>query len=120
MGLLDEFKSRNFSLYAQWLGVISIVLLIVLGVVSLASNPIFAIIGCDGFIARFENAYYRGAAYIIFSIVMFLSTLINKTILILPAVTLLFTFICYVIAGVKKQPHASTKILGGTGVDNVV
>ncbi|KAG1122706.1 hypothetical protein G6F42_011226 [Rhizopus arrhizus] len=88
MGFLDELKSRNFSLYAQWLGVISIALLIALGVVTLTSNPIFAIIGwviafilffvevplctkfCptsprfDSFIARFENAYFRGAVYI--------------------------------------------------------
>ncbi|GAN04794.1 Golgi apparatus membrane protein tvp18 [Mucor ambiguus] len=184
MGFLDELKSRNFSLYAQWLGVISIackdsyqvlpsmninqeflLVLIALGVVTLTSNPIFAIIGwviafilffvevplctkfCptsprfDSFIARFENAYFRGAVYIIFSVVMFLSTIINTTVLVVPAVTLLLTFISYgkfrsdavmhpheltqclgfiVIAALKKQPYASTKILGGTGVDNVV
>ncbi|GAA5796788.1 hypothetical protein EDC94DRAFT_618093 [Helicostylum pulchrum] len=89
MGIFDEFKSRNFSLYAQWLGVISIVLLIALGVISVGSNPIFAILGwviafilffveiplcvkfCptspkfDGFIARFENSYFRGAMYLV-------------------------------------------------------
>ncbi|KAI9475881.1 MAG: hypothetical protein EXX96DRAFT_574998 [Benjaminiella poitrasii] len=144
MGFLDEIKSRNFSLYAQWLGVVSIILLIALGVVCLTSNVIFAIVGwviafilffvevpfctkiCptsprfDAFIARFENAYFRGAVYIVFSIVMFLSTLIKTTLLVIPAVTLLLTFISYVIAAIKKQPYASTKILGGTGVDNVV
>jgi hypothetical protein len=76
---------------------------------------------------------------------MFLSTLVNTTVLVVPAVTLLLTFISYgkqffffffffldmdlfiyiyilylVIAAIKKQPYASTKILGGTGVDNVV
>ena len=73
------------------------------------------------------------------AIVMFLSTIINTTGLVGPAVTLLLTFICYgkallfrtnvctmltrfgtAIAGVKQQPHASSKMLGGTGVDNVV
>ncbi|KAI9343837.1 hypothetical protein BD770DRAFT_397951 [Pilaira anomala] len=144
MGILEEFKSRNFSLYAQWLGVVSLALLIALGVITLGSNPIFAIIGwiiafilffvevplctkfCptspnfDGFIARFENSYFRGIMYLVFSVVMFLSTLIKTTSLVAPAVTLLLTFICYGIAGFKNQPHASTKILGGTGVDNVV
>ncbi|KAI8635969.1 hypothetical protein BD408DRAFT_426895 [Parasitella parasitica] len=144
MGFLEELKSRNFSLYAQWLGVGSIVLLIALGIVALTSNPIFAIVGwviafilffvevplctrfCptspkfDGFIARFENSYFRFVAYVVFSIIMFLSTLINTTTLVVPAITLLLTSICYVIAGLKKQPHASTKILGGTGIDNVV
>ncbi|KAI8364916.1 hypothetical protein BD560DRAFT_402435 [Blakeslea trispora] len=51
---------------------------------------------------------------------MFVSTTINTTVLVVPAVTLLLTFICYVIAAVKNQPHASSKALGGTGVDNVV
>jgi hypothetical protein len=76
-----------------------------------------------------------------FSVIMFLSTIINTTVLVVPAVTLLLTFISYgksgsdavmhshgltqrlgfiVIAALKKQPYASTKILGGTGVDNVV
>ncbi|KAI8138790.1 hypothetical protein BJV82DRAFT_629807 [Fennellomyces sp. T-0311] len=144
MGVFDEFASRNFSLYAQWLGIISIILLVVLGVFSLSSNVIFAIIGwvfafilvfvevplctkfCptspkfDNFVAKFENSYLRGAMYLIMAIVMFLSTIINNTALIAPAVTLLFTFICYCIAGIKQQPHASSKVLGGTGVDNVV
>ncbi|KAI8052742.1 hypothetical protein BDF21DRAFT_350415 [Thamnidium elegans] len=89
MGIFDEFKSRNFSLYAQWLGVISIVLLIALGVIAFPSNPIFSPIGwviafilffvevplctkfCptspkfDGFIARFENSYFRGIMYLV-------------------------------------------------------
>ncbi|KAG2235204.1 hypothetical protein INT48_003548 [Thamnidium elegans] len=137
MGIFDEFKSRNFSLYAQWLGVISIVLLIALGVIAFPSNPIFSPIGwyyklplctkfCptspkfDGFIARFENSYFRGIMYLVFSIIMFLSTLVETTSLVAPAVTLLLTFISYGIAGIKNQPHASTKIFGGSGVDNVV
>ncbi|CAO3608016.1 unnamed protein product [Mucor hiemalis] len=144
MGVFEEFRTRNFSLYAQWLGIVSIILLVVLGVFTLTSNPIFSIIGwviafilffvevplctkfCptspkfDGFISRFENSYYRGAMYIIFAIIMFLSTTINTTSLVAPAVTLLLTFICYVIAAVKKQPHVSSSVLGGTGVDNVV
>lgn len=67
---------------------------------------------------------------------MFLSNIVQTTLLNIPAVTLLLTFISYgnpiqriffflkktslVIAAMKHQPHASTKILGGTGVDNVV
>lgn len=74
-----------------------------------------------------------------FSVIMFLSNIVQTTLLNIPAVTLLLTFISYgnnnkmyihmsviltiiiqVIAALKNQPHASTKILGGTGVDNVV
>ncbi|KAI7858877.1 hypothetical protein BDC45DRAFT_285475 [Circinella umbellata] len=144
MGVGDEFASRNFSLYAQWLGLISLILLVVLGVFTLVGNPIFSIIGwvfafilvfvevplctkfCptspkfDNFVAKFENSYLRGVMYLTMAVVMFLSTVINTTALVAPAVTLLLTFISYAIAGLKQQPHASSKILGGTGVDNVV
>ncbi|KAI9255033.1 hypothetical protein EDC94DRAFT_662199 [Helicostylum pulchrum] len=51
---------------------------------------------------------------------MFLSALIKTASLVAPGVVLLLTFISYGIAGLKNQPHASTKIFGGTGVDNVV
>ncbi|ORY98079.1 hypothetical protein BCR43DRAFT_524144 [Syncephalastrum racemosum] len=144
MGVFDEFASRNFSLYAQWFGLASIILLVVLGVFSLTSNIVFAIIGwifafilvfvevplctkfCptsprfDSFVATFENSFLRAGLYLVLAIVMFLSNLISTTALIAPAVTLLLTFICYSIAALKRQPHASTKVLGGTGVDNVV
>ncbi|KAI9315939.1 hypothetical protein BX666DRAFT_272419 [Dichotomocladium elegans] len=88
MGIFNEFASRNFSLYAQWCGVISIILLVVLGVFCVASNIPFAIIGwvfafvlvfvevplctkfCptspkfDNFVAKFENAYLRAVLYL--------------------------------------------------------
>ena len=35
-------------------------------------------------------------------------------------ISVILTIIIQVIAALKNQPHASTKILGGTGVDNVV
>ncbi|KAI7864696.1 hypothetical protein BDF14DRAFT_1832764 [Spinellus fusiger] len=144
MSLFGEIASRNFSLYAQWWGLTSIILLIALGILSLASNIAFAIVGwiiafvlffvevplcikfCptsprfDGFIATFENSYLRSGLYFAFCIIMFLSTTINRTLLLVPAVTLMLAFICYGIAAVKQQPHASTRILGGTGVDGVV
>ncbi|CAO3651020.1 unnamed protein product [Cunninghamella blakesleeana] len=144
MGVLDEFKSRNFSLYAQWGGVVSIILLIVIGVFTLVDNIPFSIIGwaiafvlffvevplctkfCptsprfDSFVAKFENSYLRAGLYLIVSILMFLSTIVKTTLLVFPAVILLLTSISYLIAAVKQQPHASSKVLGGTGVDNVV
>ncbi|KAL0083954.1 hypothetical protein J3Q64DRAFT_1737375 [Phycomyces blakesleeanus] len=144
MGIFAEFASRNFSLYAQWFGLVSIVLLIALGVVSLISNLVFAIIGwviafilvfvevplctkfCptspkfDGFVSTFENSYLRAGLYLVFAIVMFLSRTISTTTLIIPGVTLLLAAISYGIAGFKQQPHASTTMLGGTGVDNIV
>ncbi|KAI8342406.1 hypothetical protein BC941DRAFT_368091 [Chlamydoabsidia padenii] len=145
MVVMEELKSRNFSLYAQWGGVVSIILLIILGAISFLGNIPFAIIGwifafvlvfvevplcikfCptsprfDTFVSNFESSYLRGALYMVMAVVMFLSNTIGSaTLLNLPAVILLLTSLCYLIAGFKQQPHASSKMLGGTGVDNVV
>ncbi|KAI8370643.1 golgi apparatus membrane protein TVP18 [Radiomyces spectabilis] len=144
MGCFDEIKSRNFSLYGQWLGIASIILLIALGIVGLQSHIVFSIVGwviafillmveiplclkvCptspkfDGFIAYFENCYFRAVMYLIFAVVMFLSRLMNTGPLIAAAVCLLLAAISYGAAAVMGQSFASSRILGGTGVDNVV
>ncbi|KAI8064684.1 hypothetical protein BC940DRAFT_305090 [Gongronella butleri] len=144
MGLMDELRSRNFSLYAQWGGILSIILLVALGAISITSNIPFAIIGwifafilffvevplcmkvCptspkfDNFVANFESSPLRAGLYAVMSLIMFLSNIVSTTSLIAAAVVLGFTSAFYVVAAVKQQPHASSKILGGTGVDNVV
>ncbi|KAI8877798.1 Golgi apparatus membrane protein tvp18 [Backusella circina FSU 941] len=144
MGVFDEIKSKNFSLYGQWFGIASIILLIVLGIVNFLSHVVFAIVGwvialilvfvevplcmkfCptspkfDGFIAYFENCYFRAILYLVFAVVMFLSNLLGAGPLIAAAVCLLLGAICYGVAAFKGQSFASSKLLGGTGVDNVV
>ncbi|KAI9269005.1 golgi apparatus membrane protein-like protein tvp18 [Phascolomyces articulosus] len=144
MGVLSEFTSLNFSLYAQWLGIISICLLIALGVVGFISHIVFSIVGwvialilifveiplcircCptspkfDNFIGYFENCWFRATMYLIFAVVMFLSNILNTGPLIAAAVTLLLAAISYSIAAIKGQSFASSRLLGGTGVDNVV
>ncbi|ORX50947.1 hypothetical protein DM01DRAFT_251732 [Hesseltinella vesiculosa] len=89
MGCFDEAKSMNFSLYGQWLGIISICLLIALGVVGIASHVVFSIVGwviafllvlveiplciklcptspkLDVFISYFENCYFRAVMYLV-------------------------------------------------------
>ncbi|RUS35195.1 hypothetical protein BC938DRAFT_474270 [Jimgerdemannia flammicorona] len=117
----------------------------------------------DAFISKFENAILRAVGYFVFSLVMFLSNLINTSTLIVAAVTLLIgsifygkctelfeawqyrcpngdlvpaNYFCHCttlailtflshpilvgIAALKKQPHASSRWTGGTGVDNIV
>ncbi|KAI8333651.1 Golgi apparatus membrane protein TVP18 [Chlamydoabsidia padenii] len=145
MGLFSEAKSMNFSLYGQWLGIISIILLIALGIVNFLSHVVFSIVGwviafllvlveiplclklcptspkLDSFISYFENSYFRAVMYLIFAVVMFLSNLLSgATPLIAPAVSLLLGAISYLVAALKGQSFASSKILGGTGTDNVV
>ncbi|CAO3587438.1 unnamed protein product [Absidia cylindrospora] len=145
MGCFNEAKSMNFSLYGQWLGIISIILLIALGVVDFVSHWAFSIVGwviafllvlveiplcfklcptspkLDGFISYFENCYFRAVMYLVFAVVMFLSNLLSgATPLIAAAVTLLLGAISYGAAAVMGQAFASSRILGGTGTDNVV
>ncbi|KAI8881713.1 Golgi apparatus membrane protein tvp18 [Backusella circina FSU 941] len=134
----------NFSLYGQWLGVASIILLIALGIVGFLGHVVFSIVGwvialilifveipfcfkfCptspkfDSFIAYFENAWFRAILYLVFAVVMFLSNLMGASPLIACAVVLLLGAISYGIAALKGQSFASSRILGGTGVDNVV
>ncbi|KAI9244600.1 hypothetical protein EDC94DRAFT_572290 [Helicostylum pulchrum] len=143
MGFFDEIKSKNCSLYGQWLGIISIILLIALGIVGFTGHVIFSIVGwviafllvlveiplcikvcptspkLDSFIAYFENCYFRAILYLVFAVVMFLSNLKGTGPLIACGVSLLLGSICYGFAAFKGQAFASSKILGGTGVDNV-
>ncbi|KAI8342315.1 hypothetical protein BC941DRAFT_498782 [Chlamydoabsidia padenii] len=145
MGCFDEAKSMNLALYGQWLGIVSIILLIALGIVGFMSHVAFSIVGwviafllvlveiplclklcptspkLDGFISYFENCYFRGAMYLIFAVIMFLSNLVSgATPLIAAAVALLLAAISYLGAAVMGQAFASSRILGGTGTDNVV
>ncbi|KAI7866894.1 clathrin-coated vesicle protein [Spinellus fusiger] len=145
MGCFGEVKSMNYSIYGQWLGLASIILLIALGIVGLASHVVFSIVGwviafvlvlveiplclkfCptsprfDGFIAFFENHYFRASMYLAFAVVMFLSNLLSgATPLIAAGVCLLLAAISYAAGAVTGQAFASSSVLGGTGVDNVV
>ncbi|KAH8554805.1 hypothetical protein BGW37DRAFT_211371 [Umbelopsis sp. PMI_123] len=144
MGLFDEFRSKNFSLYGQVFGIISIILLIALGIVTFLSHVVFSIVGwviafililvevplcmrmCptsekfDTFVRYFENTLFRAVMYLVFAVVMFLSSLLNTGPLIAAGVSLLLGALCYGFATVKGQGFASSSLLGGTGVDNVV
>ncbi|KAI8581351.1 hypothetical protein K450DRAFT_232624 [Umbelopsis ramanniana AG] len=121
MGLLDEFRSKNFSLYGQVFGIISIILLIALGIVTFLSHVVFSIVGwviafililvevplcmrmCptndkfDTFIRYFENTLFRAIMYLCFAVVMFLSSLLNTGPLIAAGVSLLLAALCYVL-----------------------
>ncbi|KAG2189178.1 hypothetical protein INT44_004320 [Umbelopsis vinacea] len=85
----------------------------------------------DTFIRYFENTLFRAIMYLCFAVVMFLSSLMNTGPLIAAGVSLLLAALCYGelhetlschcgFATVKGQGFASSSMLGGTGVDNVV
>ncbi|KAI8988951.1 putative clathrin-coated vesicle protein [Pilobolus umbonatus] len=144
MTCFSEITSMNFSLYGQWMGLVSVVLLIVLGIVGFLGHVVFSIVGwviallvafveipfctrlCptspkfDSFLSYFENSWFRAIMYIVFAVVMFLSNLLGASSLIACGVTLLLSGLCYMAAAAMGQSFASSKFLGGTGVDNVV
>ncbi|KAI8138086.1 hypothetical protein BJV82DRAFT_646641 [Fennellomyces sp. T-0311] len=124
MGCFDEVKSRNFSLYGQWLGIISIILLIALGIVGFLDHIVFSIVG---WVIALILIFVEIPLCIkccptspkLFAVVMFLSNLIHTGPLIAAAVCLLLAAICYGAGAATGQGFASSKYLGGTGVDNV-
>ncbi|DAA78318.1 hypothetical protein H112_07732 [Trichophyton rubrum D6] len=145
MTLAEEFRSRNFSIYAQWTGILSMLICFAVGIsnlfrvpsiilafsiVCLACSPVILFIEVplllricptsskfDAFIRRFASNTMRGVIYLAMSVIQWLS-LVSKeaTSLIAAAVFLLFTAIFYALAAAKGQEFTGSKTLGGQGV----
>jgi len=145
MTLAEEFRSRNFSIYGQWTGVLCILLCIALGIGNIISkHVIFGILclisgfliifieiplllricptsaGFDTFMRHFSTNYMRAAIYLVMSIIQWASIALGPTSLILAAIVLLFAAMCYAIAGVKGQDFAGSKTLGGQGLAQMI
>ncbi|KAI0870925.1 hypothetical protein GGS24DRAFT_473420 [Hypoxylon argillaceum] len=149
MSIKDEFATRNFSIYGQWLGILSMILCFALGIANFFNLfhillIIFAIIclvssfiilflevplllricptssAFDAAIRRVSSNYMRAAAYGVLALVQFLSILVTPSSLIAAAVVLTFTAICYALAGLKGQAFVGSKTLGGQGVAQMI
>jgi len=147
MTIAEEFRSRNFSIYAQWTGVLCILLCFALGIANIFHFNlliIFSIIclvcafiilfleiplllricptspAFDGFIRRFETNYMRAGIYLIMSVVQWLSIIVDASSLIAAAVFLLLAAAFYALAGIKGQGFVGSKTLGGQGVAQMI
>ncbi|GAM88016.1 hypothetical protein ANO11243_060450 [Dothideomycetidae sp. 11243] len=148
MSIGEEFRSRNFSIYGQWTGVICIILCFALGIANIFHFNlliIFSVIclvcalillfievpllmricptsgSFDAFIRRFETNYMRAAIYLIMSIIQWLSLVTgHASSLLAAAVLLLIAALFYALAGVKGQGFAASKTLGGHGVAQMI
>lgn len=148
MTLAEELKSRNFSIYGQWIGVVCIFLCLAVGISNLFHVSIIILFGVicilsgltiifveiplllricptsptfDNFIRRFTTNYMRAAIYGVMSLIQWLSLVHQPaTSLIAAAVLLLFAAICYLIAGLKGQGFVGSKTLGGQGVAQMI
>ncbi|EAL92521.1 Golgi apparatus membrane protein tvp18 [Aspergillus fumigatus] len=150
MTLAEEFRSRNFSIYGQWTGVLCIILCIALGIANIFSFAVLRIIFSvlclisglilifievpfllricptsskfDAFIRRFTTNWMRAAMYGVMSVVQWLSLLPGSgaSSLIVAAVFLLIASIFYALAGLKSQEFVGSKTLGGQGLVQMI
>ncbi|KAL4915347.1 hypothetical protein BDW62DRAFT_188812 [Aspergillus aurantiobrunneus] len=144
----EEFRSRNFSIYGQWTGVLCIILCLAVGIANIFSFNavliIFSILcivsGCiliftevpfllricptsekfDTFIRRFTTNYMRAGMYTVMSVVQWLSLLERGSSLLAAAVLLLIAGIFYALAGFKSQEFVGSKTLGGQGIAQMI
>ncbi|KAJ5174395.1 Golgi apparatus membrane protein tvp18 [Penicillium canariense] len=147
MTLAEEFRSRNFSIYGQWTGVVCMILCFALGIANIFSpivRIIFSVIclACsfvilfievpfllricptsakfDAFIRRFTTNWMRAAMYTAMSAIQWASLCTGASSLIAAAVMLLIAALCYGLAGLKSQEFVGSKTLGGHGVAQMI
>lgn len=151
MGILEsigsELKTRNFSIYGQWTGILSILICIAVGISNLIHASIIVIFSIiclvtgfliifleiplllricptsktfDDFIRKFHSLWGRAIFYLVASVVQWLSLLKDASSLIAAAVLLLLASIFYLLAAVKGQEFMGSKTLGGQGVAQMI
>ncbi|KAM5348740.1 hypothetical protein ACJ41O_008563 [Fusarium nematophilum] len=148
MTLKEEFQTRNFSIYGQWLGILSMIICLAVGIANIFSFNVVRIIFCafaiasafiilfievplllricptsgkfDEAIRKISTNYMRAAAYGIMATLQFVSNVSGASSLIAAGVFLLLTAICYLLAGVKGQAFVGSKTLGGQGVAQMI
>ncbi|KAJ2346951.1 Golgi apparatus membrane protein tvp18 [Coemansia erecta] len=142
MGVVEELKSRNFSLYGQFIALLSGVLLIVLGAVTIFSHIVYSILAIvfgaicilielpiflricptgprfDSAVRALKNHWLRFVTYLVFAIVMWASMAQSSTVLALGAATTTLAAGCYLIAAIRNQVQVTSSLLGGSGMNN--
>ncbi|OJJ51518.1 hypothetical protein ASPZODRAFT_127601 [Penicilliopsis zonata CBS 506.65] len=148
MTLAEEFRSRNFSIYGQWTGVLCILLCLALGIANIFTlHPLrivfsvlclvsafvivfievpFLLRICptsskfDEFIRRFTTNWMRAAMYLVLSAIQWVSLVAGGSSLIVAAVFLLIASCFYALAGLKSQEFVGSKTLGGQGLAQMI
>ncbi|KAF7546758.1 hypothetical protein G7Z17_g8197 [Cylindrodendrum hubeiense] len=148
MTLKEEFQTRNFSIYGQWLGILSMIICLATGISSIFTLKPVRIIFCalaiasafiilfvevplllricptsskfDVAIRKISTNYMRAAAYAIMGALQFVSILTGASSLVAAGVFLLLTAVCYGLAGIKGQAFVGSKTLGGQGVAQMI
>lgn len=144
-GLSKDFKKKNFSLYGQWISILTIFLCIALGIANIFHFNlviIFAIICIvqglivlfveipfllkicpltetfTNFIRNFDDNWPRCGFYLLMSVIQWLSLLLMATSLLVVAVLFLLSSACYFFAAVKHQEYIKSSFdVAGSGQD---
>ncbi|KAK9764728.1 Golgi apparatus membrane protein tvp18 [Basidiobolus ranarum] len=140
MGFASELKSGKFSIYAQWVGLLSAILLIIFGIIEMLTIPIFAILALifavliifmeisfltkccptspvfDDFIKKLSGNHIRAGVYLVFAVIMWLSLIQRFTVIFIAALTLTVTAVFYATGFFKGQERTSSSMTGGTGI----
>ncbi|CAK7900353.1 golgi apparatus membrane protein Tvp18p [[Candida] anglica] len=136
-GLSSDFKKKNFSLYGQWIGIVSIFLCLALGVANLFHVSVvivFSIICIvqalvvtfveipfllricplteqfTNFIRNFDENWPRCGFYLLMGVIQWLSLTVQVTSLIAVAVLFTLASSCYALAAIKKQDYLKSSI----------
>ncbi|KAL3898015.1 MAG: hypothetical protein SGCHY_003024 [Lobulomycetales sp.] len=137
-GIKSEAQSKNFTVWGQWVGLLSILLLLAVGIFTLISDKfLFAIAGfaeaglllfleipilmrccpvsdrCTSVVNFFEAPRFRVVLYALFATFLWLSLLIGPSALIAPALTLSICFVLYLVAVVKGEGLERSEVLKG-------
>ncbi|KAL7749204.1 Golgi apparatus membrane protein tvp18 [Sorochytrium milnesiophthora] len=139
MAFIDELRSGNGTVYAQWSGLLALLFLVIGGFVNVFSaNILFGIIGLveafvmllleipifqkccphgenmSAFVKYFEGNWLRAALYTVFATLMWISLkTYGFSLLIIAALFLTFAAFFYIVAGFKKQERQQTALTSG-------
>ncbi|KAG0155122.1 hypothetical protein PDIDSM_695 [Penicillium digitatum] len=148
MSLSEELRSRNFSIYGQWTGVLCIILCLALGIANIFSfNVVLIIISVisiasafvilfievpfllricptsptfDEFIRKFTTNSMRALIYAALGGIQLISPVEYASSLIAGAVCLFIAAAFYSLAALKKQEFVGSKTLGGQGIAQMI
>ncbi|KAF8419287.1 hypothetical protein EV426DRAFT_538901 [Tirmania nivea] len=143
--IAEEFKTRNFSIYGQWTGILAMILCIALGIANLFSSAIVFSAIClvfglllifveipillricptskhfDDFVKKFHHNWGRAGLYIGMGVVQWLSIIVQATSLIAAAVILTIAGLFYTFAAISGHAFTGSKTLGGAGVASMM
>lgn len=144
-GFSQDFKKKNFSLYGQWISLVTIFVCLALGIANIFHFNlviIFSIIAIvqglvvlfvevpfllricpltdtfTNFIRNFDENWPRCGFYLLMSVIQWLSLLLMATSLITIAVLFLLSSACYCLAAVKHQEYLKSSFnVAGDGND---